>query len=128
MDIFMYQIEAQFKDTTKPQISVVKLVADERPKTYKVKDCLNLSGNAIRHFYHKTVIDKELIGVVHKTVFHGSGKSYTMYVFEDTEESRQKFLDTVADKVSEIADTLKADYTNYSEYWKNVRALDTKRW
>ena len=128
MDIFMYQIEAQFKDTTKPQISVIKLVADERPKTYKVKDCLNLSDNVIHHVYHKTVIDKEIIGVVHKTTSHGSGKNYTMYVFEDTEESRQKFLDTVADKVSEIADTLKADYTNYSEYWKNVRALDTKRW
>ena len=124
----MYQIEAQFKDTTKPQISVVKLVTDEKPKTFKVKDCLVLSDNRGHHPNHKTVISKELVGTVHKTTAYGGGKNYTMYVFEDTDENRQNFIDTVADKVSAIADNLKAEYTNYTEYWRNVRDLDIKRW
>lgn len=113
MTLYMYECSRNFSDSTKADFKIYKLEVREKPKTYSVDDYALIypKESKGRCFAYFSMIRKSEIDVLK---FHSY--SYEMYVEEDTDLNRSKFLFEVVSRLNLNIENIKKNMHNTIDF------------
>lgn len=123
MNLFKYEVGKSFKDVTQPVFEIKKFEVEEKPKTYKIVDWEYIHPKKENKFYYyNPLIHKTDIGVLRNSSY--TCYSCSMYVLEDTEENRSKFIEAVTEKLNESISNIRETLGKYIGYCDNIKLSD----
>lgn len=113
MSLYMYECSQNFTDSTKVNFKIYKLEVREKAKTYSVDDYALIypKGSRDRGFNCFYIVKKSEINVLKvSTLF------YRIFVDEDTNENRSRFLFEVVSRLNLKAESIKKDLNDIMDF------------